>query len=171
MILYDEYNWGDATKCVGFFVGLAVTFFGVYLVGKKDVPSKQSGREKLLEDSDSIEVSIAEFSDGNSQQASDDGPRPRRCLFSSLVKFTLTHIFFVSSTRASIESIGSNDSIGSMKEFLVAVAKHVATPAKIVGKGIASNMVKAGATALAMGGAPLDYHTKSSGRGSSPAHL
>ena len=58
-----------------------------------------------------------------------------------------------------------------MKEFLVAVAKHVATPAKVVGKGIASNMVKAGATALAMGGAPLDYHTKSSGRGSSPAHL
>jgi hypothetical protein len=80
MILYDEYNWGDATKCVGFFVGLAVTFFGVYLVGKKDVPSKQSGREKLLGDSNSIEVSIAEYTDESSQQALDDGMRPRRCV-------------------------------------------------------------------------------------------
>jgi hypothetical protein len=52
-----------------------------------------------------------------------------------------------------------------MKEFLVAVAKHVATPAKVVGKGIASNMVKAGATALAMGGAPLSYPSTPSGLG------
>jgi hypothetical protein len=58
-----------------------------------------------------------------------------------------------------------------MKEFLVAVAKHVATPAKVVGKGIASNMVKAGATALAMGGAPLSYPSPSAIRisGSPPS--
>jgi hypothetical protein len=169
MILYDEYNWGDATKCVGFFVGLAVTFFGVYLVGKKDAPIKQSGREKLLGDSNSIEVSIAEYTDESSQQALDDGMRPRRCVYFPL--WISLRLLYFSSSRASIESTGSNESIGSMKEFLVAVAKHVATPAKVVGKGIASNMVKAGATALAMGGAPLDYFSTSSGRGSSPAHL
>ena len=73
-----------------------------------------------------------------------------------------------SPSRASIESTGSNESMGSMKEFLVAVAKHVATPAKVVGKGIASHMVKAGATALAMGGAPLNYPSTSSGIASSP---
>jgi hypothetical protein len=78
MILYDEYNWGDATKCVGFFVGLAVTFFGVYLVGKKDIASKQ-GREKLLGDQHSIEVSIAEYPDENAGQiCNDDVGRPRR---------------------------------------------------------------------------------------------
>ena len=78
----------------------------------------------------------------------------------------LTHS--ISSSRASIESTGSNESMGSMKEFLVAVAKHVATPAKVVGKGIANHMVKAGATALAMGGAPLNYPSTSSGVASSP---
>ena len=78
-------------------------------------------------------------------------------------------IHFSSCSRASIESTGSNESMGSMKEFLVAVAKHVATPAKVVGKGIASNMVKAGATALAMGGAPLNWDpSASAGMSSSP---
>ena len=71
MILYDEYNWGDATQCVGFFVGLAVTFFGVYLVGKKEIQNKQ-GREKLLGDHNSIEVSIAEYPEGSASQY-DDG--------------------------------------------------------------------------------------------------
>jgi hypothetical protein len=50
-------------------------------------------------------------------------------MFSSLVKFALTRVFYFSSdsSRASIESTESNDSFGSMKEFLVAVAKHVAS--------------------------------------------
>lgn len=60
-------------------------------------------------------------------------------------------------SRTSLESTGSTESIGSMKDFLVSVAKHVATPAKVVGMGIASNVVRAGATALAMGGAPLSF--------------
>jgi hypothetical protein len=158
MILYDEYNWGDATKCVGFFVGLAVTFFGVYLVGKKDTQMKQ-GRENLLGDQHAIEVSIAEYPDESVEQTFDHVGRPRRYRFSSFwfhyTENCLTPL--ISCSRASIESIGSNESMGSMKEFLVAIAKHVATPAKVVGKGIASNMVKAGATALAMGGAPLTW--------------
>jgi hypothetical protein len=71
MILYDEYNWGDATTCVGFFAGLAITFFGVYLVGKKEIQNKQ-GREKLLGDHNSIEVSIAEYPEESANQC-DDG--------------------------------------------------------------------------------------------------
>jgi hypothetical protein len=89
---------------------------------------------------------------------------PEGVLSSHSVCLSFPHICN-SSSRASIESTGSNESMGSMKEFLVAVAKHVATPAKVVGKGIASNMVKAGATALAMGGAPLSYPSTPSGLG------
>ena len=173
MVLYDEYNWFDAVRCVGFFVGLAVTFFGVYLVGKKDGQSQHSSREQLLGNGN--EVSIAEFTDESDGPLGDE--RPRRCLlFWHSVAFSHTCARCSSSAppevehrRASVDSTGSNESIGSMKDFLVAVAKHVATPAKVVGKGIASNMVKAGATALAMGGAPLKYHTQStSGHASSP---
>jgi hypothetical protein len=90
MILYDEYNWGDATMCVGFFVGLAVTFFGVYLVGKKE-DGKHGSRERLLEDNQTIEVSIAEYTDGSAGQTGDDGGRARRCVCARAVFVNVSH--------------------------------------------------------------------------------
>jgi hypothetical protein len=89
MILYDEYNWGDVTTCVVFFVGLAVTFFGVYLVGKKE-QGKHGSRERLLDESQSIEVSIAEYSEESVGPSAADGGRAQMyvlcaCLTTQLV--------------------------------------------------------------------------------------
>ena len=78
MILYDEYNWGDAFMCVIFFIGLFVTFGGVYLIGKKEEQCKHGSREKLLDDSQSIEVSIAEYTEGSLDQNEADGMRAQR---------------------------------------------------------------------------------------------
>lgn len=80
MILYDEYNWGDAWTCVGFFIGLFVTFFGVYLVGKKEEQGKPGVRERLLDDPHSIEVSIAEYNQSSVGDTEVDGGRARRCV-------------------------------------------------------------------------------------------
>lgn len=80
MILYGEYNWPDAWKCVGFFVGLCVTFVGVYFVGKKnELQIKQVDRDRLLGNSQSIEVSIADYTNRGCGQPCDEMRHSRRC--------------------------------------------------------------------------------------------
>ncbi len=113
MILYEEYNWGDATKCVGFFVGLAVTFFGVYLVGKKDLHSKQV-REKLLGDQHAIEVSIAEYPDESANKIDDDTRHPLRFVVFSDQFF---HFITISSLVSSVVQEYLSNRLGLMRAW------------------------------------------------------